>query len=86
MVETEARYCFSLKKKIFFKNEIGIYLINVSEILGGGKCSGKKSGGAKNLGLANVAGVFLVTLLGCVVARYLLESKKYLNLRLHIQP
>ena len=72
MVETEARYCFSffLKKKNFFKNEIRIYLINVSEILGGGKCSGKKSGGAKNLGLANVAGVFLVTLLGCFVARY----------------
>ena len=69
MVETEARYFFFL-----FKSEIRIHLINVSEILGGGKCSGKKSGGAKNLGLANVAGVFLVTLLGCVVARYILNK------------
>ena len=36
---------------------------------GGGACVGKKKGGASDLGLPNVAGLFLVTLIGCFVAR-----------------
>ena len=36
---------------------------------GGGACQAEKSGGGvKPLGLSNVAGVFLVTMLGCLIA------------------
>ena len=36
---------------------------------GGGACDTKESGtGVKPLGLSNVAGVFLVTMIGCVIA------------------
>ena len=35
---------------------------------GGGACAGKRGGGVKPLGLGNVKGVFLVTVVGCAIA------------------
>ena len=63
----------SLDKGILKMQENGdLYKLKIKwwkQKRGGGACQAEKSGGGvKPLGLSNVAGVFLVTMLGCFIA------------------